>query len=294
MKRAEQNPALDWLALCLSHNIGAKTLNNLLQHFNHDLAAIFAASPPELRQVPGIGKTIAAEILSLDREKTGREMKSWRAKGISILTPQQDNYPPPLRHLEDQPLALFCAGDLSDTLWQKAVAIVGTRQPTPQARYLTLQLAMKLARAGYAIVSGLALGIDSAAHAGALTGGGKTIAVPGSGILNIYPEANRQLANRICQNGAILSEVHPYWGANAQRLVSRNRIISGLSRAVILVESKADGGAMYTACFAQKQGRPVYTFQLPASGNDQLIRAGTAVLPRDPDAALQHLNDLLA
>ena len=164
------------------------------------------------------------------------------------------------------------------------MAIVGTREPSKEARYITLQLAMQLARADRAVVSGLALGIDTAAHAGALSANGVTVAVLGSGICNIYPEANRPLAQRIRAKGALLSETHPRWSANAQRLVSRNRIISGLSRAVIVVESDADGGAMYSARFAGEQGRPVYTFDLPAGGTHQRLIAEGAqniVLRRD-------------
>lgn len=127
----------------------------------------------------------------------------------------------------------------------------------------------------------MALGIDAAAHTGSLSAQGVTIAVLGSGVLKVYPPANQELAERIRESGALLSELHPFDSANAQRLVSRNRIISGLSRAVIVVESDAQGGAMYTARFAREQGRSVYTFDLPASGNQALIRSGAVVLKRD-------------
>ena len=146
---------------------------------------------------------------------------------------------------------------------------------------MTLQLASKLARHGYTVVSGLALGVDTAAHTGALAGPGRTIAALGSGILNVYPEANQTLAARILDCGALIGELHPLWSANAQRLVARNRIISGLSQAVILVESHVDGGAMHTARFAAEQSRPVYTFDLPASGNQALIRRGAISLKHD-------------
>ena len=148
---------------------------------------------------------------------------------------------------------------------------------------------MKLARAGCTIVSGMALGIDAAAHTSALEAGGHTVAVLGSGVLNIYPPRNRWLASRILESGALVSEAHPRLAPNAQRLVSRNRIISALSGAVIVIESDVDGGAMHTARFAREQGRKVYTFRLPASGNQQLMRNGAAVLPSDLDAAIKYL-----
>ncbi len=280
MKRTD--PAdLQWLALSLSPNIGAQTLNNLLRHFHHDFHAIFAASPVELQRVRGIGPRIASEIAAIDLSAFQRDLCAWRAAGLAVLRHDAADYPEPLRRACDAPPALFALGDLQNQLWAKSVAIVGTRAPSQEARFLTLQLAMKLARAGYTIVSGLALGIDTAAHVSALTAGGVTVAVLGSGLLNVYPEVNRPLAEQIRRAGALLSEAHPPWGANAQRLVSRNRIISGLAQAVIVVESQVDGGAMYTARFASEQGRPVYTFDLPAGGNQALIRGGAPPLRRD-------------
>lgn len=281
MKQVDAPSQLQWLALSLSPNIGASTLNNLLQYFNHDLDAILTAPAHELKRVRGVGAKIAGEIGAIDLDRLAHDMEAWRAGGIEMLMRGDEHYPQPLNETSDLPLALFTSRIMQPETWSNAVAIVGTRQPSKQARYITLQLAMQLARAERAVVSGLALGIDTAAHAGALAADGVTVAVLGSGIGNIYPEANRPLARRIRAKGALLSETHPRWSANAQRLVSRNRIISGLSRAVIVVESDADGGAMYTARFANEQGRPVYTFDLPAGGNQQLIAEGARVLRRD-------------
>ncbi len=281
MKQVDAPSQLQWLALSLSPNIGAATLNNLLEYFDQDLDAILESPSYELVRVRGVGAKIASEIGAIDLDRLARDLEAWRADGIEILMRGGQHYPPPLKETSDLPLALFTSSIMEPEIWSKAVAIVGTREPSNEARYITLQLAMQLARAERAVVSGLALGIDTAAHAGALSADGVTVAVLGSGIVNIYPEANRPLARRIREKGALLSETHPSWSANAQRLVSRNRIISGLSRAVIVVESDADGGAMYTARFAGEQGRPVYTFDLPAGGNQQLIADGARVLRRD-------------
>ena len=281
MKRIDSETDLQRLALSLSPNIGAKTLNNLLRHFDHNLAEIFAAPTSDLQKVPGVGKTIAREISQIDLRRIERDFASWHDKGVKVLMPEDEHYPELLRDLSDAPPVLFARGQLNAELWAKTIAIVGTREPSPEARFITLQLAMKLAQADYTLVSGMALGIDTAAHVSALTARGSTIAVLGSGVLNIYPESNRKLADQICQAGAVLSEVHPNSSANAQRLVSRNRIISGLAQAVVLVESQVNGGAMYSARFAKEQGRPVYTFDLPASGNQSLIKAGAITLKRD-------------
>lgn len=281
MKKADAASQLQWLALSLSPNIGAATLNNLLEYFDQDLDAILAAPTRELIQVRGVGAKIAREISAIDLVRLAQDREKWRAGGIEILLHGEECYPPPLNSVSDLPLALFASRVLGAGVWANAVAVVGTRAPSKEARFITLQLALQLARGGRAVVSGLALGIDAAAHSGALAADGLTVAVLGSGICKIYPDANRQLAERIRARGALLSETHPFWSANAQRLVARNRIISGLSQAVIVVESDADGGAMYAAQFAREQGKPVFTFDLPAGGNQQLIAGGADVLRRD-------------
>ena len=272
MKLTDDDARAHWVALSLSPHIGAITFSNLLRHFRDDFAAIFAASAPELRKVPGVGPKIARDILSIDPARIAREMTAWEGQGIRILTSSEACYPAPLRAVVDHPPTLFARGCHQRLASQRSIAIVGTRAPSQVAKMLTLQLATRLARAGCTVVSGLALGIDAAAHAAVLEAGGRAIAVLGSGVLNVYPPRNRALAARIMESGAVVSEAHPELAPNAQRLVARNRIISGLSDAVVLVESAADGGAMHTARFAREQGRKVYTFRLRASGNDQLIR----------------------
>ena len=290
MKRTDASPETSWIALCLSPHIGAKTLANLLRHFKGDLSAAVSAQPSELLRVHGIGEVSARHIQTIDLDRTARQVQHWRSQGVASLTRTNAEYPPPLRARADAPPLIFAQGQLDADLWNAPVAIVGTRQPSKEARFIALQLARKLARHGSVVVSGLALGIDAAAHSGALAAGGRTIAVLGSGLLNVYPAANRDLAKRIRACGALISALHPRWGANAQRLVARNRIISGLSQAVILVESRLDGGAMYTARFAQEQGCPVYAVNLPASGNQALLDAGAvAIEPDDPFACLPGL-----
>ena len=289
MKPTDNDAKASWVALSLLPHIGAKTFSNLLNHFDGDLAAILAATPGELKKVPGIGARIAHDIKSIDRPAICQELLAWEGQGIRILPHADAAYPQQLLSTSDYPPALFVRGCSQPQSWQQTIAIVGTRYPSQVAKILTLQLAMKLARSGCTIVSGLALGIDASAHASALAAGGKTVAVLGSGVLNVYPPENRKIADGIMRSGALVSEVHPRLAPNAQRLVARNRIISGLSQKVILVESAADGGAMHTARFAVEQGRKVYTFRLPSSGNEKLMREGAAVLPSDLDKALQYL-----
>ncbi|MBZ0292971.1 MAG: DNA-protecting protein DprA, partial [Anaerolineae bacterium] len=154
------------------------------------------------------------------------------------------------------------------------VAIIGTRQPTPQGAAVAQTLACKLAEQGHMIVSGLALGVDSQAHRGALRANGRTIAVLGSGVLRVYPHQHQALAHEIEEAGALVSEVAPTASASSARLVARNRIISGLSSAVIVIETADDGGAMHAARRAREQGRPLYVLDCNASGNRELLAAG--------------------
>ncbi len=285
MKRSEDAQELAWVALCLSHKIGRKTLEHLGRHFDGDLFAVLSASARELRQVRGLGKVGAGKIASINLDAAHERICEWQRGGIAILTPWHPGYPSCLQALDDAPPLLFARGCLHEKLWTRTVAIVGRREASRRGRFLTLQLAMRLARAGFTVVSGLALGIDTAAHQGALEAGGATVAVLGSGLRRVYPSSNRERAERIEVAGALISQVHPDWGANAQRLVARNRIISGLAQRIVLVESGASGGAMHTVRFAQEQGKPVYTFDLPASGNQQALDNGARMLSQDDPLA---------
>jgi len=267
-----------WVALSLSRHIGGKTLKNLLDYFQHDPNAILSADEKSLRKVNGIGAKIAQTIRELDVDATAEAMHRWGDAGVQICTWDDPAYPAILKTLDDPPPTIFMRGS-NEMDWTNAVAIVGTRKPTQQARHIALRLGKHLAEQGHLIVSGLAIGMDTAGHHGALAApDGRTAAVLGSGTLNIYPLENAQLAEQIMKRGVILSEVHPYVTANASRLVARNRLISGLCSAIIVVETAVDGGAMYAAKFAQQQGRTVYTVDLPASGNQHLIQNGAEII----------------
>ncbi len=195
------------------------------------------------------------------------------------LTQQDAAYPVRLREMKRPPALLFGQGELRPEDGE-AVAIVGTRKPAAAAAKLTLALSYELAERGFTIVSGLALGIDTEAHRGALqTRFGRTVAVLGSGLDTIHPKSNLALARQICQRGALLSEHPAETPLSPQYLVARDRLISGLSRALMVMETALDGGAMYAAAFAQQQNRLV--FALPGSpGCDALINQGA--LPLDP------------
>ncbi len=270
-----------WVALSLVEHVGAKKLRALADCFDGDLHAALNADAPTLRRVPGIGPKIAAAIRAVDLAAVEAAIPRWQAAGIAVVTLDDTGYPSALRPLDDAPPTLFILG-----VWQerRSAAVVGTREPTREAADAARQIGYELAQRGIQVISGLALGIDSAAHIGALAQPeGVTTAMLGSGVLNVYPPNNRPLALAIRQRGALVSEVHPTAQPKPSTLVARNRIISGLCEAVIVVETESDGGAMHAARRALEQGRRVYTLDYSASGNRELIAAGAGVITADLD-----------
>lgn len=259
-----------WLALTTVSGIGGVTARKLLERFG-DVEAIFEATPEELTEIPRVTETMAAQILAMPIEQLESELLSLNDEGIDLLTWDDARFPALLRPLPDAPMVLFMRGALKRSD-DNAVAIVGTREPTRGAVELAQTIGRELAARDLTIVSGLALGIDTAGHQGAIETG-RTLAVLGSGIRFIHPKENFELAEQIIGCGAILSELHPNTPPKGQNLMARDRIISGLSRAVIVIEAGEKSGSLDTAAKAKKQGRIVYA--VPGSaGTDLLIANG--------------------
>jgi DNA processing protein len=269
-----------WVALSLTEHIGGKTLRALMTHFG-DSRAILNASLADLRQVPGIGPKIARSIQAIDLSQTEAALRRWNSQGVRALTIHDEDYPARLREVPDAPPTLFVRGGWPPK-FERSIAVVGTRSPATASMGVARQIGAKLTEKGFNVVSGLALGIDTQAHMSVvLAGDGYALAVLGSGVLNIYPPTNQQLAKRILDCGALVCEVAPEASPSAANLVARNRIISGLCEAVIVVETSIDGGAMYAAKRAQEQGRRVYALDNQASGNRALIDSGAMGLRED-------------
>ncbi len=266
---------LAWVALSLTGRIGLKTLRALLGRFG-TAQAVLDADETALREVHGVGKVIAAAIQQINLPQVENLVQQWRKAGVHVLLPEQ--YPALLRELDDAPPVLFVRGTLTE---MRGAAIVGTRAPSPQALDVAQRLSAALVEQDYTIVSGLALGIDAAAHQAAGDSGGISVAVLGSGVLNVYPPEHRQLAAQVAWTGALLSEVRPDAQPSSSALVARNRIISGLSEKVFIVETDDDGGAMHAARFARAQGRALYVLNSAAGGNRALLDNGA--LPFDND-----------
>ena len=202
---------------------------------------------------------------------------------FSSLSFKDPHYPEPLRQIDESPKTLWYQGDLSLLSGEKMIAIVGARECSPYGHEVAFQLAKDLVKAGVTVVSGLALGIDTAAHHGALAGGGQTIAVLGCGLDIPYPERNLDLKQEIAEKGLVVSEFSPGMGASRWTFPRRNRIISGLCRGVVVVEAGIKSGSLITAEWALQQGREVFAVPGPVSspssqGTHHLIQNGAKLI----------------
>jgi DNA processing protein len=240
------------------------------------------ASPADLRNA-GLSQRIIDNLIQVRADVD--LIKTWERlerQGITFLTWEDSQYPRRLSEIEQPPPLIYLKGTLvEEDDW--AVAIVGTRNPTAYGRQVAGEIAATLARSGVTVVSGLARGIDAVAHQACLEAGGRTLAVLGSGVDQVYPPEHRQLAQRIIAQGAIISDYAPGTPPDASNFPPRNRIISGLARAVIVVEAGEKSGALITAAFAADQGREVFAvpggIYAPLSkGTNRLIQEGARPL----------------
>jgi DNA processing protein len=226
-------------------------------------------------------------LLRVDRARVAADRRWLERERIVLLDVTSPRYPPQLASTPQAPRVLYCRGSV-DALGSAQLAIVGSRLPTTPGALIAREFAGQLAGAGLTITSGLALGIDAAAHQGALSASGRTIAVLGCGLDTIYPAEHRELAARIAATGAVVSEFPPGTAPRTSHFPRRNRIISGLSQGLLVVEAALGSGSLITAQCATRQGRPV--FAIPGSirnrmvgGCHQLIRAGAKLVERPAD-----------
>lgn len=281
-----------WIGFNHVAGIGPARLK-MLAAFFPSLEAAWHADEHSLARAGLDQRTIASLVETrhkLDLDAIQRRLDDL---GASALTLEDADYPPLLKELPDAPPVLYVQGTLSERdRW--AIALVGTRKASHYGRDTAFQLAFDLAREGLTVVSGLALGIDAAAHQGALEAGGRTIAVLPCGIDTIYPPEHRQLARQVADRGALVTEFPPGTGAESKNFPPRNRLISGLSLGVVVVEAPEKSGALLTAESAAEQGREVFAVPGPATsassrGSNRLIQDG-AKLVMSIDDILTELN----
>lgn len=277
-------------------NIGPITLNRLLEDLGGDPRAVFSLGRSQLESVKGVGTVISATILAWrEHFDLAREEERMTQSSADFITTRDPGYPRLLKEIHDPPIGLYRKGGYDFA--QPCVAIVGSRRTTLYGQAVAKKFGAELARLGFCVVSGLARGIDTAAHEGALSVGGKTAAVLGTGVDIIYPPENLALYRRIeTEGGAILSEFPFGRRADRQSFAMRNRIVAGMCEATIVVESDVDGGAMITARFAGEHGRLIFAVpgridQNTSAGCHQLIRDG-ATLMTGVDDLLNELNYL--
>ena len=281
-----------WVGFTLIKGIGAVRLQALIHHFG-DLESAWRADPADLAEA-GLGAKVIERVIQA-REKVELE-KIWEQiarQGIKILTWEDEAYPARLKEIDQPPPVLYIRGEyLPEDVF--AVALVGTRRVTPYGRQITEEIDGFLAANGMTVVSGLARGVDAIAHTAALKAGGRTVGILGSGVDKIYPPEHRALAEQMMERGAIISDYAPGTPPEASNFPPRNRIISGLSLAVVVVEAGETSGALITAEFAAEQGREV--FAVPGSilapqskGTNKLIQQGALPLLNASDL-MQALN----
>ncbi len=281
---------LEAVRLCLVSGVGPRIRQSLLNRFG-TAGDVLAAAPSDLRTVDGVGPKVSRAIAAAraDDSQARRLIESCRTNNVRLVLESADGYPRLLQELPDPPGLLFVRGEIlpRDAI---AVAIVGSRHATHYGLTQAERLAGGLARAGLTIVSGLARGIDAAAHRGAINAGGRTLAVLGSGVSNIYPPEHVELAEQVIAAGALISETPPDSQPFSGAFPQRNRIISGLSLGIIVIEASIKSGALITARHAMEQGREV--FAMPGRVDSRLSQ-GCHRLIRDGAKLVETIDDVL-
>lgn len=281
-------------------HVGPITWRRIVSHYGLESQpeAVFQLNENQLRQVQGVGEVVARSILNWDMHfDVKKEIATMHSKGVRFFSKEDMDYPTYLKQIDDAPIGLYARGRMP--LNQRTIAIVGSRRATLYGLTVAKKMAKELARMGFCIVSGLARGIDTAAHEGALEGKGSTVAVLGCGVDVVYPPENEKLYQQIVEQGLVLSEFSLGRIADKQTFPMRNRIISGMSQAVIVIETDLKGGSMITARMAAEQGRQVFAVpgridQTTSRGCNHLIREGATLLTSVDDilTELQYMNQL--
>ena len=281
-----------WLALSLVPGMGPVTCNKLVAHFGSP-EKVLAASSPNLTAVASLRKESLTALSGEGRqhleELANKEIERAAEKNIAIIPCDDPLYPALLKNIHDPPVVLYVLG-APELLTCRGMGIVGSRAATHYGKDIAQQMAGSLSRQGFTIISGLALGIDTAAHNGALAAEGKTIAVLGCGLDIVYPPSNHNLYKRIAFAGAVVSEYPLGTKPDSFRFPARNRIISGLSLGIVVVEAANRSGSLITASHALEQGREV--FAVPGR-IDSVKSAGTHTLLQQGAKLVHSINDIV-
>lgn len=280
---------LDLLRLTLVPGVGPKTARTLIEEFGSP-GEVLNARESALREVAGVGSKLAEKIARASREVDAEaELALCRKLGVSVIARGDEAYPPSLNEIPDPPSLLYVKGEIA-AVDQIAIALVGSRKCTPYGIRIAEKLAASLARVGVTVISGLARGIDAAAHRGALNAGGRTLAVLANGLGEIYPPEHAELSLDVAASGALISESPMGQSPLAGLFPQRNRIISGLSLGVVVVEATPRSGSLSTAKHATEQNREVFAVPGPV---DSLASRGCHYLIRDGARLVETVDDIL-
>ena len=266
----------------------------LLKHF-HSAQAILSAPQEKLKEIVGLGDKIITSLKTWnERDDWQRDLDLVHRYNAQLIPYTDPQYPPLLRKIPDAPVLLYAVGSLTEQDFNSTLAIIGTRACSHYGKESAERLSAELAGKGITIISGLALGIDAAAHVGALKSG-RTIAVIGSGLAQMYPKENIHLASKIAEKGAVLSEYPMFASPDRQHFPQRNRIVSGMSCGVLLIEAPSKSGSMITINKARSQGKPCFAIpgridQSRFQGNHQLLKSREAHFVDCSTDILQHLD----
>ncbi len=277
-----------WLTLERIPRVGPLTIAKLIDAFGSPEAAL-TADRREIRRRCGLNERLCDEIAGFQQpvEEINKDIKALERIGARVITRWDDRYPHILREIYDPPALLFVRGEL-DPDNHRAVAIVGTRNPTRYGIDMARSITRDLVRAGVTIVSGLARGIDTACHRAALDEGGRTVGVLGCGVDKSYPRENKELTDEIARTGAVITEFRPGVPPLATNFYRRNRIVSGLTRGVVVVEAGRKSGSLITAAHALDQNREVFAvpgnvMNLRTKGPHQLLKEGAGLVESGED-----------
>lgn len=283
-----------YLALNLIPQVGPVRIRRLVQFFGSPERALMAKAS-EIAQVESFGMSHAEAIAGWESAvHLEAELRKINDRGLTLLTQEDELYPPLLKQIYDAPILLYVWGNLQKRDHQ-AIGIVGSRHATLYGMNATKKMSYQIAYAGYTVISGLARGIDTAAHEAALAAKGRTVAIIGSGIGKLYPPENQALAERIAQNGAVISEYPVDRMADRQTFPYRNRVVAGWGSGLLVVEAPVKSGSLITAQQAIEQGRTVYAVPGPidkptSTGCNRLIQQGAKLVMDGGDV----LDDLMA
>lgn len=285
---------LIWLWLSLHFDAGSHIFNKLFNHFG-SVEAIYDCDDADVASMSWLKDFEVKKLLDKNLDHAEQVMEWCDNFDVEILTPSDENYPFPLRVLPNYPAVLYCKGKVPDFQNQLCISVVGTRKMTVTGQNNAYELGYGLTKGGALVVSGMALGIDCTAQKGALYAGGSTVAILGCGINVVYPKENFELMKKIFKVGCVITEYAPNTPPTGSHFPVRNRLISALSAATVVVEADENSGALITARRAAEQGKDLFAYPGPVnnfstSGNNLLLKQGANVATGAIDVLEQYLD----